>query len=325
MKLIGVAMVRNEADIVEAFVRHNLRLLDRLVVIDHGSADATGEILLRLRDEGLPLTVGLDRSIEFHQGRVLSEAMRQSLAAHDADYGFALDADEFLMADSRAALEHELARIPDDAVGYLRWMLYVLSPGDRGEPGAHPFARLRHRVVDPRLTMRKVVVPRAFAALPRRWIDSGNHWVFDVAPDASQRVVAGIDLEAKLAHLPFRSVAQTVQKVVLGHFAHRLAFPGDASAHINWHWRHAYERAIGRGLEADDLALLAKQSYLGERAYQHAAESTPPETVHDPLPIVDPLRYGALARVDPLARLAQWTERLLGAVQAPGDGPGEAR
>jgi len=30
-------MVRNEADIIEASVRHNLCCLDRLVVIDHGS------------------------------------------------------------------------------------------------------------------------------------------------------------------------------------------------------------------------------------------------------------------------------------------------
>ena len=34
-------MVRNEADIVEAFVRHNLRVLDAMLVVDHGSTDAT--------------------------------------------------------------------------------------------------------------------------------------------------------------------------------------------------------------------------------------------------------------------------------------------
>ena len=323
MKLIGVAMVRNEADIVEAFVRHNLRLLDRLVLIDHGSADATGEILLRLRDEGMPLTVGLDRSIEFHQGRVLSEAMRQSLAAHDADFGFALDADEFIVAPSRAALEQTLARIPDDRVGYVPWTLYVPSPD--AYDGAHPFRRLRHHVLDPRLTMRKVVLPRSFAALPRRFIDAGNHWVFDVVPGAPQRVVEGVALEAQLAHLPYRSVAQTTQKVVLGYFAQRLALGAETASRIGWHWRHAYERVLAGGLQQDDLALLAKQSYLGEQPFAHAGERAPPETVEDPLPAPDPLRYGALARVDPLARLAQWTERLLGAVQAPGTGPGEAR
>ena len=317
MKLVGVAMLRNEADVVEAWVRHNLRLLDHLVVIDHGSSDASGGILMRLRDEGLPLTVGLDRSIEFNQGRVVSAAMRSALAAHDADFGFALDADEFVLAPSRDVLERELARVPRDGIGYLPWVLYVPSPDAGDDAGTHPFARLRHRVVDSRLTMRKVVVPRAFAAMPQRYVDSGNHWVFDVVPDAPQRVVEGIDLALALAHLPYRSVAQTTQKVVLGHFAHRLAFPGDASAHINWHWRHVYARAIGSGLVHEDLALLAKQSYLGERAFEHAGETSLPETVEDPLPIGEPLRYAALARVDPLARLASWTERLLDAVRQP--------
>src|SRR5688572_1537748 len=154
MRLIGVAMVRNEADIVEAFVRHNLRLLDHLVVVDHSSSDSTAEILRRLRDEGLPLTVGLDASIEFHQGRVLSAAMRQALERYEADFGFALDADEFVVTGSRASLERELDRIPPDGIGYLRWSLHVPDPATRDD--AHPFERMRMRIDDARVTMCKV-------------------------------------------------------------------------------------------------------------------------------------------------------------------------
>ena len=311
MRLIGVAMVRNEADVVEAFVRHNLGLLDHLVVIDHASSDATGEILRRLRDEGLPLTLGLDRSVEFHQGRVLTAAMKRALVEHDADHGFALDADEFVVSPSRAALEQELSRIPRDRIGYLRWTLYVPRRGAESAP--HPFERLPLRVDDPRVAMAKVVVPRDLATRADRWIDSGNHWVFDVVPGAPQRVVEGVPLAATLAHLPFRSVAQTTQKVVLGHFAHRLEFgSGDATAHINWHWRHAYAQVLERGLGTDDLALLAKQAYFGERAFEFAHDASPPATVEDPLPVREPLHYADLARVDPVARIAQWTDRLLG-------------
>jgi glycosyltransferase involved in cell wall biosynthesis len=52
MKLFGAAMLRNEADIVESFVRHNLSLLDGLLVVDHGSSDGTSEILDALVTEG---------------------------------------------------------------------------------------------------------------------------------------------------------------------------------------------------------------------------------------------------------------------------------
>src|SRR5687768_223427 len=112
MKLIAVAMAKNEGDVIEAFVRRNLECLDHLVVIDHDSTDATGEILLKLRDEGLPLTVGLDRSLAFEQGERMTAASRQAMRQHDADACFLLDADEFILADSRAALERAVASIP---------------------------------------------------------------------------------------------------------------------------------------------------------------------------------------------------------------------
>ena len=40
-KLIGVSMIRNESDAVEAFVRYNLQLLDELQILDLGSTDHT--------------------------------------------------------------------------------------------------------------------------------------------------------------------------------------------------------------------------------------------------------------------------------------------
>ena len=60
MRLAGIAIVRNECDIVEAFVRHNATALDRLYVIDNDSSDATPEILRRLAASGLPLKLGHD-------------------------------------------------------------------------------------------------------------------------------------------------------------------------------------------------------------------------------------------------------------------------
>jgi hypothetical protein len=60
VRLIGAAQVRNEADIIEAFVRHNLSRLDGLLIIDHRSDDRTRDILAALAREGLPLALTLD-------------------------------------------------------------------------------------------------------------------------------------------------------------------------------------------------------------------------------------------------------------------------
>ena len=57
MRLIGVAMVRNEADIIEAFVRTNLVLLDALYVMAHRCEGGTAEILQAMYREGLQIRV----------------------------------------------------------------------------------------------------------------------------------------------------------------------------------------------------------------------------------------------------------------------------
>jgi glycosyltransferase involved in cell wall biosynthesis len=43
--LVGLAVVKNEADIIEAMIRHNLQFLDALVVVDNASADQTAQIV----------------------------------------------------------------------------------------------------------------------------------------------------------------------------------------------------------------------------------------------------------------------------------------
>src|ERR1700675_2044906 len=103
MRLLGVAMARNEADVIEAFVRHNLALLDGLTIVDHGSLDGTSEILGKLQDEGLPLRVKFDPILALRQLETMTRLAREALANDGADFVLALDADEFLKVDSRTA------------------------------------------------------------------------------------------------------------------------------------------------------------------------------------------------------------------------------
>ena len=43
MRLVAVSIVKNEADIIEAFVRHTLAWVDHHLVFDHDSTDGTRE------------------------------------------------------------------------------------------------------------------------------------------------------------------------------------------------------------------------------------------------------------------------------------------
>ena len=51
MKLFGIMLVKDEADIVETVLRENKAFFDRIFVLDNGSTDGTWEIVQRLASE----------------------------------------------------------------------------------------------------------------------------------------------------------------------------------------------------------------------------------------------------------------------------------
>lgn len=78
-------MSRNDADIVEPFVRHacrlSCRLLDHLFIIVHFPEDGTNEILKALHAEGLPLTLLIDEEPASLQGERLTWHAREEVSA----------------------------------------------------------------------------------------------------------------------------------------------------------------------------------------------------------------------------------------------------
>src|SRR5258706_11986608 len=101
MKIVGISMIRNDADIVEPFVRHTLRVLDHLFIIVHSPEDGTDGILKALHAEGLPMTLVFDDEPAFLQGERLTWLARQACAAIGPDFLFPLDADEFIVPGDR--------------------------------------------------------------------------------------------------------------------------------------------------------------------------------------------------------------------------------
>ena len=141
MRLCAAAIVRNEADVIEAFVRHNLAVVDRLAAVDHGSFDGTTEILAALVQEGLPLTVVRDERIGFFQPEVRTPLARELLRGSGADFVFMLDADEFLRTASRDTLAETLARVPDGMHALVPWVTYI--PDFERTSRADPVAMLQ--------------------------------------------------------------------------------------------------------------------------------------------------------------------------------------
>ncbi|MGC1817791.1 MAG: glycosyltransferase family 2 protein [Casimicrobiaceae bacterium] len=296
-------MVRNEADVIEASVRHNLSVLDGIAIIDHGSIDGTSEILADLAREGLPLRVLHDRLPGFFQAERLTTLAREMFARERADFVFPIDADEFVKVASRERLERALAGIPGGDHAVVGWLTYVPERFD-GEIGP---SHLRWRLALERHRSTKCVIGSGFLARTSQYLISGSHLVDDLAspnPPGHMRLAAE---DVALAHCPVRSRSQLEGKIIIGYAAHLATKPtNDQQA---FHWRDLYdELRAGRELDTGRLRDIACNYGLPRHIWQPSASI---ELVEDPLHPSFELRYPRQSSPDALRLLMQFMETLL--------------
>ncbi len=303
MRLFGIAMARDEADVVEAFVRHNLSVLDGLAIGDHGSLDGTTEILAKLQAEGLPLRVVQIREAAFFQSRRVTELARETFSAEKADFVFALDADEFLKVPSRRTLESALSAVPAGMHVLTHWLTYVPDDLEASE-GAFGPGHLWWRLKIERHAMHKLIVSRALLDQPSAVIAFGNHLVSEpdaATPPRHARLPAEV---VAYAHCPVRSREQLCSKVITGYL--RSQAPGATLAD---HWGDLYrELRNGGTLPPERLREIARNYTLPRARWRPADEI---ELVEDPVPMAVELRYLASAAPDTLRRVMRFAEALI--------------
>src|SRR5215216_2514361 len=104
MRIFGLCLVKNEADIIRTSLRESRKWCDRIFVFDNGSNDGTWELVNNVarEDEGI---------VAFKQdGRPFDDALRAEIfnafrgEARKGDWWCRLDADEFYIDDPRAFL-----------------------------------------------------------------------------------------------------------------------------------------------------------------------------------------------------------------------------
>lgn len=309
MFAVCIAMVKNEADIVEAFCRHTVRFFDLMVVIDNGSVDRTREILVELEREGLPVVVADEPDFAYRQSQRMTRAFRNVCHALRPDFVMLLDADEFLRADSPEVFRQALSTIPAGACGLVPWVSYVCPPS--APEHANPLRYMTRRLGAEARAFDKVVVSVPGDRFGTLTITQGNHVVV-----ASEGEVGHVPLRGvALGHFPVRSPGQLAAKVIVGHMAYVAHRPGDER--LGYQWHSAYHRLMRTGPPSWAEVSETSLDYLGQRHEGGYAEAT----VEDPVPVDFKLRHGA-GGDDPLVVVARSWEAQLRQAQS-GDAAGQ--
>ncbi|MFT7619785.1 MAG: hypothetical protein ACI97A_003442 [Planctomycetota bacterium] len=302
-QLATVSLVRNEADIIEAFVRHHLGLVGRMLVILHRPnvpnliADNTEQILNELVAEGLPLEVRIFEENNYAQRKVITNAVQDIAKRPDIKWVFPLDADEFLMPLGGRTLLEALAEFDDSMAQQMAWQTYVPTALD-DQGVVNPACRIqRRRVREPERT-NKVIVPANLAANPKSRISQGSHR-FKMG-----KISLNVECDSiALAHIPIRSIRQIRTKVFNG-WLQDLSTPNKTDG-PNLHWGKLYERlSCGEeitGSILEDLALDYRSSPLPDPDRS---------LILDPIPATESeLRY-EIKPINPWAVLAANAEAM---------------
>ena len=294
MRICSISMVKNEADIIESFVRFSLAFVDIMVILDNGSTDNTLNILQKIKAEGAAVDLVSCPSTGHDKELFMNELLAYTLQQYDPDFIIPLDADEFLSAPDNP--RNILSQLPQDKVYSMLWRTYI--PTDADPQAAFIPARITHHRDAAYERFKKVIVPGRMAKEQPLRLPLGHHSVEGVAPSS----ICNLKL-LQMGHFPLRSQEQLHSKVITGELKTRCRVnrqEGDSA-----HWSLLYQK-IKKGGHID----------LTHEAMHYAHFSDAPCTLRLHAPLYTDfcsdlnIRYGDLAVVSSLENILNLSEQM---------------
>ena len=230
-----IGMFKNEADIIESFIRYHSYIFDGIVLLDNGSTDNSVQIVKKLQDEGLPIYLRTDTTIEYHQSEKTTELLYYTQNKFNPDLIFPLDLDEFVIAPGCESNPREIINSLDlsDILYYIQSYNYHPLDSDNYNEVFVP-KRMKHAKVIPD-PMYKVVITRELATKCSPVIAMGNHNILVENPSIRWEVLHSL----KLAHFQHRSLEHVKSKFLVGwlnNLTRTNYIIGEAA-----HWKIAYD------------------------------------------------------------------------------------
>ena len=209
--VMGLAMVKDEADIIEDVLQHMLQQVDQVMVVDNGSTDGTREIL-----SDLPIVVMDDPEVGYYQERRMTALAHHAHMSFGADWVVPFDADEMWFSPMGTIAEY----LSNTTASVVKAVIVEYVPTDQDWPEGTPVQRMAY------CTESTDYVKVACRPSLSVTIAQGNH-------SASYPPVYEDD-GLVIHHYPYRSVDQFIKKVRNGAKAYAAT---DLPYSVGHHWR----------------------------------------------------------------------------------------
>lgn len=225
----AISMVKDELDVVEAFIRHTCTQVDRMIVADNASTDGTRDVLDELARD-LPLTVIDDPEVGYFQSFKMT-ALAARAAADGAEWVLPADCDEWWYTPFAPRIADLFDDVRWTHASILTAELYDHVPTALDPDTGDPFQRIGWRRRDAAPLMKV-----AAKARPAVTIHQGNH-----GADHGGRV----DGLLIVRHFPLRSPEQMIRKARNGGKAYAATnLPEDHGKH--WRdWNRLSDEQLG--------------------------------------------------------------------------------
>lgn len=227
-KIAAVSMVRNECDIIELFLKINLRHLDFILVIDHNSDDGTTEILEYFCKNTNKVSRAIFKDPAYSQAFITTKYVNELARTNDFQYIMVLDADEFIQVDQPGQSLHDAIsdRLSPTQIGLMPWRTYCPISSDYYQQDAPLYTNFRMRENEPEQYY-KIILGNEFAKDCK--VSMGNH----LAHNRRYRD-SPIPLPITVQHVPVRSPDQIIRKAILG--SHAMNMRRDRKPGEGFHW-----------------------------------------------------------------------------------------
>ncbi|MCW9718870.1 glycosyltransferase family 2 protein [Avibacterium sp. 21-599] len=328
-KIISISMVKNEVDIIESFIRYNLRFVDEMHILDHNSTDNTRLILELLKQEGLPIFIYHHPVIEHRQSLIINDLMKHCIKQDPSiDYVLPLDADEFINSPHRHYFEQCLQQIPQGYVGTYLWETFLPN---QTTPTADFLARF-NEVRYETFVMGKVIIPAEIAKTG--FISSGSHKVhyqfieqftrdnsfptllflppylerFRTSYQQEPNIIIKSEPHLTLAHYPVRSSEQMLSKLLVGSLT-MARFNRIDKRSQDLFWEEASNYNLQHAQSLDTLRHTAFTYRTDKKIQQHTRIKI--ARIYPLINVPLPLKYTHLIKLSALENLYKTTLQLL--------------